>query len=128
VFKIKVLANKFVNLYVKLAKMEENNNNSLCKIMDIVFGFERSCLKDLCRILDIEHIVNKYNKRFLSDYIVNFKAEKKVKKKMELKVVLIMSRKHQMLMIFLLLNIILILFLIISIIVINLMKTMSVNV
>ena len=84
VFKIKVLANKYVNLYVKLAKMEENNNNSLCKIMDIVFGFERSCLKDLCKILDIEHIVNKHNKRFLSDYIVDYKAEKKVKKEDEI--------------------------------------------
>ena len=76
-FKLKVLANKYVNLFVKLAKTEENTNNSLTKIMDIVFGFERSRLKDLCVILNIG---NKHNKRFLSEYIVEYKRMQKVKR------------------------------------------------
>ena len=86
VFKLKVLANTYVNLYVKLAQSEENNNNSLSKITDIVFGFERSSLKELCEILNLEPIINKHNKRFLSDYIVEYNKTMKKKVKQEEKI------------------------------------------
>ena len=41
--------------YFKFKRIEDFNNDT-----------------DLCKILDIEHIVNKHNKRFLSDYIVEW--------------------------------------------------------